>query len=166
MTTLTRLQIASNVADLLNHAGKTPSEALELVGYGGGEVFSEDSSAIGLDDPENDMVDFGWEGDELITVVRVPPITGRWRVDLTVRDPHVPPWTYHPWNGDSDAWGDEQDRSEWFEAEAENLAARVALAVSRCDEYISAGSKARPPSQRVRAMTEVAADIQRILKGE
>jgi hypothetical protein len=33
-----------------------------------------------------------------------------------------PPWVAPPFNGDSDKWGDEQDRSEWFEGEAERLA--------------------------------------------
>lgn len=37
----------------------------------------------------------------------------------------TPPWAAAPYYGDSDKWGDEQDRSEFFEGLANELAARL-----------------------------------------
>lgn len=37
-----------------------------------------------------------------------------------------PPWAAEEFGGDSEKWGDEQDRSEWFEAAANEYAGRTA----------------------------------------
>lgn len=39
-----------------------------------------------------------------------------------------PPWATEEFGGDSDKWGDEQDRSDWFEAAANHWAGRAATA--------------------------------------
>ena len=73
------------------------------------------------------------------------------------------PWAGPPFDGDSDKWGDEQDRSEYFEDaayywsgrawRAERRAKRTAAAVARCDQYIKAGVD----------VSNIARDIRRIL---
>lgn len=39
-----------------------------------------------------------------------------------------PPWAAEPFNGDSDQWGDEQDRSTWFEMAAHYWCSRATSA--------------------------------------
>lgn len=42
-----------------------------------------------------------------------------------------PPWAAEEFGGLSDKWGDEQDRSEWFEAAAQYWCARATAAEAR-----------------------------------
>lgn len=51
---------AQKVRDRMN-AGALPSEAVAVEGFGEDEVYSEDSSIFELDDPDNDVIDFGRE---------------------------------------------------------------------------------------------------------
>lgn len=51
---------------------------------------------------------------------------------------HKPPWATEEYDYRSDVWGDEQDRSEWYEQLAEELgaqASRLAELVVALDEW-------------------------------
>jgi hypothetical protein len=63
--------MAIKLAWLINDEGHAPSVACSMVGlsWEDGEVFSEDSSCIDLDDPENELIDLGWSDDELGSVL-------------------------------------------------------------------------------------------------
>lgn len=60
------------------------------------------------------MVERGWRA-PTPTVAATEPVA---------YDLDNPPWTASPYDGDSGRWGDEQDRSEWYEAAATYHAAR------------------------------------------
>jgi hypothetical protein len=55
---VTVLERAQKVVDRIN-SGALPSEAVAAEGFGEDEVYSEDGSVFELDDPDNDLIDFG-----------------------------------------------------------------------------------------------------------
>jgi hypothetical protein len=82
-----RIQTALAVTRLLN-AGSKPTEALQACGIDPENVFSENSEVFGLDDIDNDIIDFGWQDGELIVIRRSRTYTGnatRWEVERTER---------------------------------------------------------------------------------
>lgn len=83
---MTRTDTATQLADLLN-AGTPVMDAIAQLGLDpdNGDVFSEDSSVFALDDPDNDIIDFGWNDteDELVLLRRSKTHTDWWRVEIT-----------------------------------------------------------------------------------
>jgi len=65
-----REAVAVRFAELLNQ-GASILDACSRVGMVMYDLFSEDNSVLELDDPDNDLIDVGWDGDELVLLNRV-----------------------------------------------------------------------------------------------
>lgn len=67
-----RLAAIRQVRDQLNaHPELAVTGVLHQLGFNPDDIHSEDSSAFDLDDPDNDIIDFGFEGNECVLLHRV-----------------------------------------------------------------------------------------------
>lgn len=74
-------ETAVALAELLN-AGVNTYDALKRLDIDPVDVYSEDDSVFSIDDPHNDIIDFGWCDGELVIVHRWNNL---WHPETTTR---------------------------------------------------------------------------------
>lgn len=78
------LERAQKVLDRIN-SGALPSEAVAAEGFGEDEVYSEDGSIFEVDDPDNDLIDFGRSpAGETVLLKRSPGDRTQWMLEQRV----------------------------------------------------------------------------------